>query len=157
MPACAYCGLRPRIEMSACEVCRPRIGQIIFGSRRGPDGFVIPQDQFHYGEPVQADIYFREAPRVENLLLFGRHSNPRPDHSGGLRVEEPLYMITDRFMKRTFVASPPNTAFFRDRNHFVAGDAYDVLAQHGPGRCQIRYERTVTRMLMAAGSFELVD
>ena len=162
MPAnpCAYCGLRPAEGQGACAVCRPHVGTIVFGSQRDNDGLLFPKTAFHYGEPVMADIYFSEDPRVENLELLGRHSNPRPDHSGSIRLEEYIRIEAPsrRLMKRYFSASAPTTdGLFRDRTHFVAGVDYDVLAQHGPGRITITYRRSIVWRVLAEGAFDLLD
>lgn len=157
---CPYCAQRPAEGQGACSVCRPHVGTIVFGARRGADGLVIPQSSFRYGEPVQADIYFSEEPRVEHLELLGRHSNPAPDRSGGLRIEEwvRIEAPSRRLMKRWFSASQPSdTGLFRDRTHFVGGVDYDVLAQHGPGRISITLRRSLVQRVLAQGSFDLLD
>lgn len=156
---CPYCAQRAAEGQSACSVCRPHVGTIVFGALRGPDGLVIPQNDFRYGEPVQADIYFSEEPRVERLELLGQHSSPLPDHSGVLRIDEWVRIESPsrRLEKRIFFASMPGTAFFRDRTHFVGGVAYDVLAQHGPGRITLTYRRSLVRRVLAQGVFDLLD
>lgn len=156
---CPYCAQRPAEGQGACSACRPRVGSIVFGADRGPDGLVVPQTGFRYGELVQADIYFSEEPRVENLELIGRHSNPAPDRSGVLRVEEWVRIAAPsrRLQRRSFFPSQPGTAFFRDRTHFVGGMDYDVLAQHGPGRITIALRRKLVQRVLAQGSFDLLD